>query len=127
MHRIDTIDSRLHDRLCNWARWVADQRQQGRCRSIEHRYVPERIDNDERRKQISSIPMDIFDAARIESAISSRSYPSSYRQSLIAYYVHAMPTWAIVRKARIRMCDLAAHMAAATARLSLLIKDKSTS
>lgn len=80
------IDEALHVRLEDWAWWVRDRKAMGmRCRSVEGRYMPERVEDDERRAPRRVV--DVQDAATIERAISHPDMPRLAHDLLVGWYV----------------------------------------
>jgi len=58
------------DRLRNWGRWSKSQRILGHCRSIEHRYRPERLhEGEEEQRRRGWTPVDVLDALTVWRAI----------------------------------------------------------
>ena len=103
LHRYIEVDAIIHDRLLNWAEWVIDRRRNGHCKSIEWRYLPERIaDNEERRKELTRVPVDSQDAAIIERCISGITFPAKQRAVLKCYYINRAPKEICCRKLGIR-------------------------
>jgi hypothetical protein len=87
-HRYDEVAETIHERLLNWSEWIVVRRSYGHCRSIEWRYVPERIaDNEERRQQLTRIIIDVADAATVEKSITGWTFPRKARAILRCHYV----------------------------------------
>lgn len=88
IYRYPDVAIDLHERIINWAHWVRDRTYRGHCRSIEYRYEPERIaDNDERRAEQISTPTDIRDAILIERTLAAPAFPLRSREIIKWHYV----------------------------------------
>lgn len=91
------IDDALHVRLEDWAWWVRDRKAgRLRCRSVEGRYRPERVEDDERRAPRRVV--DAQDAALIERAISHPDMPRQAHDLLVGWYVLRVSQGQICRR-----------------------------
>lgn len=79
------INDFMNDKIKNWSRWCSMGRVQGRCRSLEHRYIAE---SDLGRETEAKLFTDILDAAKVEDCISNPNFPKKYRRLLINEYIH---------------------------------------
>jgi hypothetical protein len=79
------INDYMHDKIKNWSRWCLMGRVQGRCRSLEHRYIAE---SDLGRETEAKLFTDIIGAAKVEDCISQPNFSKKYRRLLINEYIH---------------------------------------
>ena len=87
----DLIDT--YTRLENWARWSRDRIKRGHCRSIEYRYIPERVEDDEAR--VPRIEWDSLDAVALHSVICE--IPEKSRWLLHLFILHRIEEYKIRR------------------------------
>jgi hypothetical protein len=113
--QVEQVDARL----INWGRWAASERhRRGRCLSVEHRYLPPRLAEDETAAQRTPMPLNVPDAELVESAVVAlRCRPT--RRFLVNYYVKRWARQTVCREHgitedmflgyRARVCELVAE------------------
>lgn len=113
--RYQEVDEQIHARLMNWSEWIFERKPQGHCRSIEWRYVPERIsDNDQRRAEQTEHFIDRADALLLERAIVALTFPVKERALLKCHYVVRMRPEACCRQCGIRFREYGTALGRAT-------------
>lgn len=84
------------DRLENWGRWAAGRggAGQGRCASLEGRYVPERLgEGEEASRRTPRIPIDDIDAEYVDRIVSTYfGFPRRLAMTLVAHFVWRLGT-----------------------------------
>ena len=93
LSRIPEDLQEIYSRLENWARWSRDRIKRGHCRSIEYRYIAERVDDDEDR--IPRMEWDSLDAAALHSIICG--VPEKSRWLLHLMILHRVDEYKIRR------------------------------
>jgi hypothetical protein len=89
---------RVDDRLQNWGRWASsDRRRRGRCLSVEHRYLPPRLAENETALQRTPMPLNVPDAELVESAVVALRCRST-RRFLVNYYVRRWSRQTVCRE-----------------------------
>lgn len=78
-------------RLENWARWSRDRIRRGHCRSIEYRYIPERVEDDDDR--VPRIEWDSLDANALHSVVCQ--IPEKSRWILHMHIIHQIEEYKI--------------------------------
>jgi hypothetical protein len=122
-HRYDGVDETIHERLVNWSEWIIVRQSYGHCRSIEWRYVPERIsDNEERRQELTRIIIDVDDAATVERAITGWTFPRKPRSILRCHYVARLRREQCCRANGIRLAQFSFELGRAAMILSNRLK-----
>lgn len=88
-------------RLENWGRWArSGGSSQGRCGSIEGRYIREKNDGEERLAKASRIPIDVCDAEVLEVVVIALR-GARMRAILVARFADQMTRVEICRKLKI--------------------------
>lgn len=115
------VDESIHARLLNWSEWIYERRPQGHCRSIEWRYIPERIaDNDQRRAEQIEAFIDHRDALLVERTVSAPAFPLQERQLLKCHYVTRVRPEVCCRRHGIRFRDYGT----AIARAAMILRNR---
>lgn len=127
--RFHDIGASTHHMLVDWAAYVRDTIKRGHCRSIEHRYRPERITDgveEERRSPYRSINHE--DARLVEGVVTAPTFPRDDHWILREHYVHRARSEAICRVMRINFRDYGERLDSAIlivgGRIELLRKGK---
>lgn len=82
------ISEYIYHEIVNWARWCTEKPHLNHCKSLEHRYRPE---SDLGKELRATIQLRTLDAAKIETVISTPSFPTKQRSIIINNYVHRFP------------------------------------
>lgn len=105
------VDEQIHGRLMNWSEWIFERHPQGHCRSIEWRYMPERIaDNDQRRAEQIERFIDHADALMLERTIAAPTFPIKERSILKCHYVTRERPEVCCRRHGLRFRDIGAYI-----------------
>jgi hypothetical protein len=102
----EMIDSETHEMLIDWAIVLRDRPVQGHCRSIEHRYRPEKLrEGEEEERRAPRREIDPEKANMIERIVCAPSFPRFNREFLKAHYIHGLAKQAVCRRLGIRFRD----------------------
>lgn len=105
------ISDYMYEMLHNWARWATyGSGVGGRCRSIEHRYVPE---SDIEKRVSSSIPVNNADAVRVEKALVDKAMPKKSKAIIIGKFAYRQSDVYCARSNGISMAKFDDEMAKA--------------
>jgi hypothetical protein len=93
----DTIESLLE----HWSRWARGSRiRYGHCGSIEGLYRPERVRDDIARQPAPVREFGLQDVFACETAVVA--LPEQYRVLVVVAWLHNMPPFVAIRRARLR-------------------------
>lgn len=115
------ISEYMYEMLHNWARWATDGNKRARCRSIEHRYIPE---SDIEKAVSSSIPVNNADAVRIERALVDKAMPKKSKAIIVGKFAYRQSDVYCARSNGISMAKFDDEMAKAVKIVENRIKSK---